>query len=48
MIDGKNVFDQPIKNDYETYENIFKIATGKGDDQKTGCLLDQPYFKEKL
>ena len=40
MIDGKNVFDQPIKNDYKTYENIFKIATGKGDDYKTGCLLD--------
>ena len=30
----------------ETYENIRKIATGKGDDYKTGCLLDYPYFKE--
>ena len=26
--------------------NIRKIATGQGDDCKTGCLLDYPYFKE--
>ena len=26
--------------------NIRKSATGKGDDYKTGCLLDYPYFKE--
>ena len=32
MIDGKNVFDQPVKNDFITYENIRKIATGQGDD----------------
>ena len=32
MIDGKNLFDQPIKNDKVTYENIRKIATSKGDD----------------
>ena len=30
----------------KTYENIRKIATGKGDDYTTGCLLDYPYFKE--
>ena len=40
MIDGKNFFDQPIKNDKITYENIKKIATGQGDDYTTGCLLD--------
>ena len=28
------------------HENILKIATGKGDDYTTGCLLDYPYFKE--
>ena len=32
MIDGKNVFDQPVKTDFITYENIRKIATGQGDD----------------
>ena len=28
------------------HENIRKIATGKGDDYTTGCLLDYSYFKE--
>ena len=46
MIDGKNFFDQPVKNNKATYENIRKIATGKGDDYTTGCLLDYSYFKE--
>ena len=46
MIDDKNVFDKSIKNDFKTYENIKKIATGQGDDYTSGCLLDYPYFKE--
>ena len=46
MIDGKNVFDQPITNDVKTYENIRKIATGQGDDYTTDCLLDYIYFKD--
>ena len=45
MIDGKNFFDQPIKNDKVTYENIRKIATGHREDYTTGCLLDYTYFK---
>ena len=45
MIDGKNFFDQPVKNDKVTYENIRKITTGQGDDYTTGCLLDYTYFK---
>ena len=32
MIDGENFFDQPVKNDLITYENIGKITTGQGDD----------------
>ena len=32
MIDGKNVFDQPVKSDTETYEKMRKIATSQGDD----------------
>ena len=36
MIAGKNVFDQPIKNDKVTYENIRKITTGQGDYFTTG------------
>ena len=46
MIDGRNFFDQPINSMNKAYENIRKIATGKGDDYTTGCLLDYPYFKE--
>ena len=46
MIDGRNVFDQPINSMSKTYENIRKIATGKGDDYTTVCLLDYPYFKD--
>ena len=45
VIDGKNFFDQPVNSDKVTYENIRKIATGKGDDCRTGCLLDYIYFK---
>ena len=45
-IDGKNLFDQPIKNDSKTYENIRKIATDQGDNYTTFCLLDYAYFKE--
>ena len=46
MIDGKNVFDQPVKNGKVTYENIRKIAIVQGDDYTTVCLLDYTYFKK--
>ena len=46
MINGENVFDQPIKNNKATYENIRKIATGQGDDYTTGCLLENSYFPD--
>ena len=46
MIDGQNIFDQSIKSDMKTYDNIQKIATGQGDDYSTGCLLDYLYFKD--
>ena len=46
MINGENFFDQPIKNNQVTYENIRKIAIGRGDDYTTGCVLDYPYFKD--
>ena len=32
MIDGKNVFDHPVKHDMGTYNNIRKNRTGQGDD----------------
>ena len=46
MIDGKNAFDQPVKNDEVTYENIRKITAGPGDDDTTGCLLNYTYLKK--
>ena len=48
MIEAKNLFDQPAKNDEITYENIRKTATDQGDDYPTGCLLDYSYFLKKL
>ena len=46
MIDGKNFFDQPVKNDKVTYQNIRKITTGQRDGYTTGCLLGYTYFKK--
>ena len=46
MIDGQNFFDQPVKNNLRTYDNIRKIGNGQGDDYTTSCLVDYNYFKE--
>ena len=46
MINGENFFDQPIKNNKVTNENIIQIATGQGDDYTTDCLLDYSYFAD--
>ena len=45
MTDGQNFFDQPIRNNFITYHNIRKIATGQRYDYTTGCLMDYNYFK---
>ena len=46
MIDRQSVFNQPVKNDLRTYDNVRKIAIGQRDDYINGCLLDYLYFKE--
>ena len=46
MINGENFFNQPIKINKVTYENVRKIATVQRDDYTAGCLLDYPYFKD--
>ena len=46
VINGKNFFDQPIKNDKISYNNITKIATGQKGDCTTGFLPVYIYFKE--
>ena len=38
--------EKTINNNFKTYGNIRKIATGRGDDYTTGCLLDYIYFKK--
>ena len=49
MIDGRNFCDQPINSMKKTYENIRKIATGKGDDYTTGWLFIRlSLFQRKL
>ena len=42
----ENFFDQTVKNDKVTSENVRKIATGQEDDCTIGCLLDYTYFKK--
>ena len=40
LIDSRNFYDQPIGDQIKTYNEIRKIATGRGNDYTTGCLLD--------
>ena len=46
LIDGRNSYDQQINDKIKKCDEIRKIATGKGDDSTTGCLLDYQYFKD--
>ena len=45
MIDGKNFFDRPVKNELKTWKNG-KFETVQGDDYTAGCLLDYNYLKD--
>ena len=47
LVDGRNFYDQPINDQIKKFDEIRKIATGKGDDYTTGCLLDYQYFKDR-
>ena len=46
LIDDRNSSGQPINDQVRKYDEIRKIATGKGDNYTTGCLLDYQYFKD--
>ena len=46
LIDGRNFYDQPINDSIRKYDEVRKIATGKGDNYATRCLLDYDYFKK--
>ena len=45
LIDGKRLFDLPVKSKEEAYENIIEISCN--NDYTTGYLLDFAYFKKK-
>ena len=45
LIDGRNFYDQPISDQIKKYDEIREVATGKGDNYTTGCLLDYQYFR---
>ena len=44
MTDGKNFFDESVKNDMRTYDNIWKMSTDQWDDYTSGSWLDSNYF----
>ena len=46
LIDGRNFYDQPINDLVKQWDEIRNIATGQGNDYKTGCLLDYRYSKD--
>ena len=48
IIDSRDSFDHPVKNDIRTYEKIRKIVIVQGDDYTTACLLDDTYLKENF
>ena len=48
MIDGKNIFKQPVKDNLRKIGNIRKITMVQGDEYTTVCQLDYLYFKEYL
>ena len=44
IIDGRNVYDNPVESDIEKCRELKKVMTGKGEDYTTGSLLDFNYF----
>ena len=44
LIDGKSIFDMPVKNEEETYQQI--IEMGRNNYYATGNLLDYEYFSK--
>ena len=46
VIDGRNSFDHPTKNDLRLCDDFRKITTGQVVDYTTGCLLDYAFFKK--
>ena len=45
MMDGRNFFDQPVRNDLVTYDNIRKIAKGQEDNYTRSYNYFKNYYK---
>ena len=48
LIDGRNVYDQPINDLIKQCDEVRKVSTGYGDDYTTNCLLDYAYFSDNF
>ena len=46
IIDGRNIYDNPIESDIEKYRQLKKVMIGKGEDYTTGSLLNFNYLKK--
>ena len=46
LIDGRNVYDQPINGLIKEYDEVRKVSTVHGDAYTIGSLLDYVYFKD--
>ena len=46
LTDDRNFYDQLINDQIKKYDEVRKIAIGKGDECTTGCLLDYQYFED--
>ena len=44
IIDGRNIYDNPIESDIDKYRELKKVMIGKGEDYTNGSLLDFNYF----
>ena len=44
IIDGRNIYDNPIESDIEKYRELKKVMIGKGEDYTTRSLLDYNHF----
>ena len=46
LIDGRNIYDQVVKDLIKQYDEVKNVSTGQGDDYKTDSFLDYAYFKD--
>ena len=46
LIDGRNFYDQPIRDQIKKYDEIREGAPKQGDNYTSGCLLNYQYFRD--